>query len=152
MTLICCVDDNMGMTFNKRRQSRDIEVTNSVINLAKNGKLFINPYSKKLFEEAGFIDFIIQDDSSLDFPDNSYFFNETAAPSVFEKAADEIILFRWNRAYPGDIQFDINLNSGWKLISSKDMLQEHPVKIIVAEINRAARLKYSFFIFCIPPL
>lgn len=136
MTLICCVDDNMGMTFNKRRQSRDIEVTNAVINLAKNGKLFINPYSKKLFEEAGFIDFIIQDDSSLDFPDNSYFFNETAAPSVFEKAADEIILFRWNRAYPGDIQFDINLNSGWKLISSKEFAGKSHEKITMEVYKR----------------
>lgn len=136
MTLICCVDDNMGMTFNKRRQSRDIEVTNSVINLAKNGKLFINPYSKKLFEEAGFIDFIIQDDSSLDFPDNSYFFNETAAPSVFEKAADEIILFRWNRAYPWDIQFDINLNSGWKLISSKEFAGKSHEKITMEVYKR----------------
>lgn len=136
MTLICCVDDNMGMTFNKRRQSRDIEVTNSVINLAKNGKLFINPYSKKLFEEAGFIDFIIQDDSSLVFPDNSYFFNETAAPSVFEKAADEIILFRWNRAYPGDIQFDINLNSGWKLISSKEFAGKSHEKITMEVYKR----------------
>lgn len=136
MTLICCVDDNMGMTFNKRRQSRDVEVTNSVINLSKNGKLFINPYSKKLFEEAGFIDFIIQDDSSLDFPDNSYFFNETAAPSVFEKAADEIILFRWNRAYPGDIQFDINLNSGWKLISSKEFAGKSHEKITMEVYKR----------------
>lgn len=136
MTLICCVDDNMGMTFNKRRQSRDIEVTNSVINLAKNGKLFINPYSKKLFEEAGFNDFIIQDDSSLDFPDNSYFFNETAAPSVFEKAADEIILFRWNRAYPGDIHFDINLNSGWKLISSKEFVGKSHEKITMEVYKR----------------
>lgn len=50
MTLICCVDDNMGMTFNKRRQSRDVGVTNSVINLSKNGKLFINPYSKSFLK------------------------------------------------------------------------------------------------------
>ena len=119
-----------------KRQSRDIEVTNSVINLSKNGKLFINPYSKKLFEEAGFIDFIIQDDSSLDFPDNSYFFNETAAPSVFEKAADEIILFRWNRAYPGDIHFDINLNSGWKLISSKEFAGKSHEKITMEVYKR----------------
>ena len=33
---------------------------------------------------------------------------------------EKIILYRWNRAYPGDFFFDIDLNEGWRKISSTD--------------------------------
>lgn len=129
MTLICCVDDGMGMMFNKRRQSRDAEVTKEIINSAQGGKLIINRYSRKLFEEAGFNDFIIRENISEDFPDDSFYFDEDIPPSVFEKSADRIILFRWNRAYPADIRFDIDLNKSLKLISSKEFAGKSHEKI-----------------------
>lgn len=136
MTLICCIDDNMGMMFNKRRQSRDIEVTREIINLAENGSLIINQYSEKLFKEAGFNDFLIRENSFNGFPDNSFFFDEDISPSVFEKSADRIILFRWNRAYPADIHFDIDLNKGWKLISSKEFIGKSHEKITMEEYEK----------------
>lgn len=130
MTLICCVDDSMGMAFNKRRQSRDIEVTKKIISLCENKTLFIDEYSKKLFEEAGFTDFKIHESSFSEFPENSCYFPENTAPSPFEKYTDRIILFRWNRAYPGDTHFDINLSSGvWHLIETQEFAGKSHEKI-----------------------
>ena len=48
MEIIVCVDDNMGMIFNKRRQSRDQAVVLDILNCVD--KVWIHPFSHKLFE------------------------------------------------------------------------------------------------------
>lgn len=130
MTLICCVDDAMGMAFNKRRQSRDIEVTKKIIGLCQNKTLFIDEYSKKLFEETGFTDFKILESGFSEFSKNSCCFLEKTSPSPYEKYTDKIILFRWNRAYPGDTYFDIDLNGGnWHLTNTEEFAGKSHEKI-----------------------
>ena len=121
MDLIVCVDDNLGMMFNKRRQSRDIEVTKAIINLCKNKILYIDSYSKKLFEEIGYRDYNILEDTNLIFPKNSCYFSEKAVPDFVKNQVKKIVLFKWNRIYPADLHFDIDIkNDNWKLISSEE--------------------------------
>ena len=50
MKLIVCLDDNNGMMFNKRRQSRDRVLVENVVELCKSEKLYTNEYSAKLQE------------------------------------------------------------------------------------------------------
>lgn len=121
MELIVCVDDNFGMMFNKRRQSSDIEVTKAIINLCKNKILYIDSYSKKLFDEIGYRDYNILEDTNLIFPKNSCCFSEKAVPCFVKNQVKKIVLFKWNRIYPADLHFDIDLkNDNWKLISSEE--------------------------------
>ena len=51
MKLIVCLDDNNGMMFNKRRQSRDRVLIENMIELCKDEKLYTNECSVSLFPE-----------------------------------------------------------------------------------------------------
>ena len=50
MYIAICIDDNNGMMFNRRRQSRDRVLLDDLIKLA-NGKLYICEYSEKLLSQ-----------------------------------------------------------------------------------------------------
>ena len=45
MIAIVCIDDNGGMMFNNRRQSRDKLLTEKIIDISKESKLWICEYS-----------------------------------------------------------------------------------------------------------
>ena len=51
MKIIVCIDERGGMTFNRRRQSRDARVSEDVLRTAC-GRLVVYPYSVRLLEEA----------------------------------------------------------------------------------------------------
>ena len=51
MILVACIDENNGMLFNNRRQSRDKGLIEHII--AMNKKVWINNFSKELFEGYG---------------------------------------------------------------------------------------------------
>ena len=50
MNIIVCIDDNQGMLFNKRRQSRDVKVLEDIATLTDT--LWISSFSEKLFENV----------------------------------------------------------------------------------------------------
>ena len=52
MTVFICLDDNRGMLFHRRRQSRDKAVKEDMLQLAGQEKVWMNAYSAKLFEGA----------------------------------------------------------------------------------------------------
>ena len=98
MILIVCLDESNGMMFNNRRQSKDCELRKRMLLLVGNNKLWMSEYSKRQFEEHY--------NSCNDIDDADYVFVEDIKdiPSVeFEK----IIVYRWNRKYPGDMFFDL---------------------------------------------
>ena len=52
MTLVLCLDDNLGMMFNHRRQSRDRVLIADLLETVGDRRLFVSPYSKALFPEG----------------------------------------------------------------------------------------------------
>ena len=118
MNLIACVEDNMGMMFNHRRESQDGVLRDEIVRLAKGKKLWMDEYSAKQFEDH-------QDDITVDewFMEKAgpgdYCFVEKADPALFKDKIEKIILYRWNRSYPADKYFDIPLDH-WKLVSTRD--------------------------------
>ena len=113
MILAVCVDDNMGMLFNGRRQSQDREVRRQLLSAAGDHALWMSAYSAKQFpEEKGRIRI---DESFWDKAQaEDWCFAEAAVPAGKEAAIRQIVLFKWNRVYPADTYFDISLK-GWKL-------------------------------------
>ncbi len=107
MKLIVIIDDNNGMSFNKRRQSRDKVLCSYILSLTK-GKIYMSEYSAKLFSKYG--DNIAVAEDISDIPDDAYCFIESISPSVLSEKIDHIYLFRWNRLYPADVFFDIELS------------------------------------------
>ena len=117
MILITCVDDNFGMMFNKRRQSRDSKVNEHIQNMIKDKKLWINPYSKELFEEQNNI--LIDKQSTEKAQDGDYCFLENEELQINTDKIEKIILYFWNRNYPSDKKFAIDL-SDWIEISKEE--------------------------------
>ena len=112
MKLIVCLDDNKGMMFNNRRQSRDRVLIENVLELCKGEKLYTNEYSSKLFPEK-FVEIF----DSMEEIGNGYCFAENF--TVNENDVEEIIVYKWNRVYPADVHFNIDLDN-WNLTETVD--------------------------------
>ena len=61
MTVIVCIDERGGMTFNGRRQSRDSEVMSDIKKSCKKGLLLASPFSEKMLTDGGLAPRIIDD-------------------------------------------------------------------------------------------
>ena len=115
MILVCCVDNQMGMTFNHRRQSQDRVLRQRILELA-GGMLWMNGYSARQFTDA--LDTIIIDEHCLEnCPNGAYCFVENLP--VRDLKPEQILLYRWNRIYPADTYFDFPLE-GWNLCGTVD--------------------------------
>ena len=119
MNIIVCVDDNMGMTFNQRRVSRDEKVIEKIVDFAAGKRIWMNDYSLPLFEHKENSN-IIADGMYLDKAEqDEYCFVEKESISNYKNKINKMILFRWNRSYPSDVKFKIDLDE-WKLNSSEE--------------------------------
>lgn len=120
MIIIACVDDNMGMMFNHRRQSQDRVLRERVLAVTKGYKLWMNHYSAKQFAESDAPQINVADSFMSDAGNGDYCFIEDCDVTPHLRSVEKIILYRWNRSYPSDKTFSINLSAGeWKLIHSE---------------------------------
>ena len=119
MKLIVCIDDAGGMLFNKRRQSSDKRVIDSILSLVRENKLRVNPYTAALFPDDERL--VIDEESLSNAQIGEYCFVENVDVMCYIPLAEQIILYRWNRKYPSDLCFPLAaLEDGWKLLSSED--------------------------------
>ena len=127
MIIATAVDDNMGMTFNRRRQSRDSVLCADLITEAKNyDALYMNEYSAKLFDTDAEITVM---ENFLDVAGKSDLcFVENLSLSAHVDLIDGIILYKWNRRYPAQTYFDIDLTK-YKLISTAEFVGSSHEKI-----------------------
>ena len=105
------------MAFNNRRQSRDAEVIKRINEIAP--VLHINSYSQDLFPEAKV---------GL----GEVYFAEVDLPC---DAPDEIYIFNWNRLYPHDLNFSIDLGK-YELLSTQDFSGTSHDKITLCHYRR----------------
>ena len=113
MEIIICLDDNNGMLFNNRRQSRDSKVLWDIKN-SLNGNLTIFPFSEKLVSSAE-IPYEIMSGSASE---NTVLFVEDRGIKEFLPVTNKITVYRWNRDYPADLTLDIDLaKEGFRSVS-----------------------------------
>ena len=126
MTLIVCLDDRNGMMFNKRRQSQDSVLRARIVNASGENKLWMSPYSAKQFEDDAQIE--VDENYQKRAGKNDICFVEDIPISL--RHVDRISIYRWNRHYPADKHFDIDLDKkGFKLISTDDFAGSSHEKI-----------------------
>lgn len=117
MKIAVCIDDNNGMMFHSKRISRDREIIKDLITLSGSRGLLIHSYSEALFDKG---DNVIVDDDFLDKAgDDDICFVENRDIIPYADRISEIILYHWNRRYPSDMKFSLDM-SGYKLTSRKD--------------------------------
>lgn len=117
MHLIVCIDDDFGMLFNHRRQSQDLALRERILEITSGKKVWMNHYSQKQFEKENTVNIDCNDNFLLKATTGEYCFVETEDVSCYEPWVESIILYRWNRRYPSDLKFTIDLTN-WKLQSS----------------------------------
>lgn len=128
MTIIACVDEKNGMMFHHRRQSRDSVVCRDILWECSGKKLYLSAYSGKLFEavsedreavnpeEVAEAEIQIAEDIlNLAGEEDACFIEDTEITG-FEGKIQKVILYKWNRRYPADKYFPIDLTDGaWEL-------------------------------------
>ena len=121
MIAIVCIENNNGLLFNKRRVSQDKIVTEKIIELTQGSKLWMDNYSYPLFEQYSTANINIADNFLSETSKGEYCFIENKSLKPFEKWLDKIIVFKWNRDYPSDFKFDLDLTE-WKLADSTEFV------------------------------
>ena len=121
MIAIVCIENNNGLLFNKRRVSQDKIVTEKIIKLTQGSKLWMDNYSYPLFEKYSTANINIADNFLSETSKGEYCFVENKSLKPFEKWLDKIIVFKWNRDYPSDFKFDLDLTE-WKLADSTEFV------------------------------
>ncbi|MBQ7359164.1 MAG: ribonuclease Z [Lachnospiraceae bacterium] len=107
MKVIVVLDDQNGMMFNNRRQSQDMALRSRILDLTKESKLWMNEYTAKQFEcveQWMRVDNLFLDKAGV----GEYCFVENESLLQVKDKIEEMIIFRWNRRYPGDRFLDAN--------------------------------------------
>ncbi len=131
MKIIACVDNNNGLLFNHRRLSKDRNVILDIENVIKENEFACSEYSSQLFLNSKFKSFTIKNE----LPQGGYFFAEDILPKDL-KNVDEIILYRWNREYPSDLKFEIDLKK-YNEVDRKEFLGYSHEKITKIILKRS---------------
>ena len=118
MKVIVCIDDNNGLMFNNRRQSRDALLVQDIMGHLAGSTLFVSEYSGTLFESYRSV---IVNDLLLEIAEEDDFcFIEDKDVSEHWDDVSELIVYRWNRTYPADTYF--SFPSGIKLIHTSEFV------------------------------
>ena len=123
MQIIAAVDDGGGLMFNRRRQSQDRELRKRILALSDGSRLRMNAYSYGQFAdiEPPPAQIAVDEDFLQKAADGDFCFVENAPVLPVLGRVERVILFRWNRAYPSDLRFDLDLSAPiWRLAETED--------------------------------
>lgn len=108
MNIIICTDARGGMLFNNRRVSRDGAVSEDILYTVRGERLFIKPYSMKLFEPL-FDRYdmpTVCDDPLGEAGDGEWCFIEDEDITPHLDRVERLLIYNWGSRYPYDLCFD----------------------------------------------
>lgn len=120
MNMIVCLDDNLGMAFNRRRQSRDRYLVTDLADYLSGKPLYLTPSAYKLFVESG-ADCRVTESPMQDVSEDGYCLVETEDPAPCADRLTELVIYRWNRLYPADLKFTVDLGR-FQLTETKEFV------------------------------
>ena len=121
MNIIVCLDNKNGLMFNKRRQSQDKVLRANIKELIKNQNLFMNKYSYKLYKDIDDGNIKVSENFLDECPDTDFCLIENTEVKNYINNINTIVAYKWNRLYPSDFYFDIDLNSNlWELLEVEE--------------------------------
>ena len=139
MNIIICLDDNNGMMFNKRRQSQDRILRADLKEFIKDKDLYMNNYSYKLYKDIDNGNIKVSENFLEQCTENDFCLVEDKLLNNYINKINNLIIYKWNRIYPSDLYFDINLTSNsWELLETKGFegsSHEKITRIIYRRVN-----------------
>lgn len=137
MIIIAAVDDRNGMAFNHRRQSQDRVLREKILALTAGKRLWMNHYSEKQFQNYDAAQIYVDDNFLNKAAPDEFCFIEDQSAVTYEKWVEQIILFKWNRSYPGNLHFDIDVKEPrWHLERTEDFTGSSHEKITMEVYGR----------------
>ena len=128
MNIIVCIDEENGMLFNGRRQSKD-RVLRAHANALAEGKLWMNGFTAKQFQEDG-CDIIVDEAFLENAPEDAWCFVENVDPKPYMDRISRVVVYRWNRLYPSDVKFPMaDFAARWTLVGREDFAGSSHEKI-----------------------
>ncbi len=127
MNIIVCLDQNNGISFNHRRQSRDSEVIKRILKLSENSRLFVSEYSASLFKNTPAI---VNNNLLNSAQDGEFCFVEDMDVFTSLNKIQDVIIYRWDKIYPSDKKFPvISVLNNKQLASTADFVGSSHDKI-----------------------
>lgn len=130
MNIILCVDKNNGMLFGGRRLSQDCILREKILEIVGESKLWVNSYTAKQFENQESL--TVSDNFLSEAQSGEFCFVENEEIDI--EKAEKVYIFNWNRVYPADTFFEIDLKANGFKKSGKDEFQGNSHKKITLEI------------------
>lgn len=99
--------------FNNRRQTKDRIVIQKIKEIVNKENLHLSNYSLSLFQDNNSLEdteIVLCNESEIESKESDYYFIEDFSPKDYEKMAKRIVLFCWNKTYPADSFFNIDLS------------------------------------------
>lgn len=132
MKVFAAIDDKGGTMFARRRQSQDVVLREHILALTSGGKLLLSAYTAKQFEKHGASNVAVCDDLFAVAGADDFCFAEEQSLALHAGKIDVLYLCKWNRAYPSDKKFDLDLN-GFVLKTTTDIKGKSHEKITIEE-------------------
>ena len=120
MTAIVCIEDRGGMTFMRRRLSKDKVLTEDIVKTVGDGILYISDFSESLFAKSDIS--VMSVSNPLDSAEaGDYAFIENSGLKESLEKIEVLIIYKWNRKYPFDFSLDVEPEKcGFSLKESYD--------------------------------
>lgn len=135
MNVIVFLDEKGGLLFHGRRQSRDRVLPERIGRLAAGRRLWMNGYSYKIYSEVEQaklqendkpqlnetkkVQIQVAEDFMAKAQPGDFCLVETEMLKAWMEQIERLIVFRWNRNYPADVFFDLDLTE-WQKISAEE--------------------------------
>ncbi len=117
MHVIVVLDQENGMLFNHRRQSRDRNLRKAVLEQTRGHTLYMNAWSYRQFAEDGDAGIHVSEEGLALAGDGDYCFVENVAIAPYAQRIQSLTVYRWNRRYPADRYLDLSLTAPeWKCV------------------------------------
>ena len=128
MTLSVCLDRRNGISFNHRRQSRDRAVLRDLAL-----PVYIDNCSETLLTAEN-IPFLPAPADLTLLPPEGNFFLEARSPETVVPLARKVVIYRWNRHYPGDVYWNIDLEGRGFTLTEQTEFPGSSHQIITKEV------------------
>ncbi len=133
MKFIICIDKNNGVSLFNKRLSSDIALREYLAQIIGDSKLWVSSYSAKQFGDE--CAYITDDDYLSKAGEQDYVFVEDKGFDIAK--ATQFIICNWNRRYPADAFFKVDLKAlGFKRVDKQDLKGKSHDKITVEVYQR----------------
>lgn len=128
IAVVLCLDNKNGMTFFGKRQSRDKNLISELVSSNHRRKIYSENYSSILFDGYEGVNF---SDNPLEIcEDGGTCFIEKSDVTPYLDDIDIFIIYKWNKSYPADKFFTVNLRQqGYTLLGKVDIVGNSHDKI-----------------------